>query len=1261
MKYGRFWTIVLYMVIAEVSMLAQTPIVDIDWVDSPKSHLSDTKDGKAFQCYGTEASGVRDNTTSWMVNKGTASNPIWARNTNYCSAVRDPATGQWMGTTQNTAGYFLMFYDRDDALGKAFSTRYSLEAVVRFDDPEGFYYSGGKEVHDACIKFISTQQNGGWSLVKYSGQEDLCFEYAMNAGTETAPKMKNFRCRTGFRPEPGKFYHFVVTVNASSSINPLMRLYINGVIKGELELDKLPHLFPQCGTTTGQKNMWLCLGGDVTGTTAPDRGEANGRLTFADFKIYDTALFTPQVKNLYNKEEVRNLTTPAQKKNDLLMDVVFSADRAAVDAAKQQALLVAGKPTTQYNAELHRYEMVGSSVGAGNYFYAPLGATDVNTLLADGFSIEVFCKLGTSFLSSDLTPFGFEEDGGGASLTFAQNGVVKFPCHTKSALRGNGSQYTLDAATLTTPSRSATTEYTHYVLTYDRIGGTGSHMYVNGEEKISSNTNKVVPCRADFLSMPYAPNQYVCVGGDIKGSTLAKACEAPFRGNIVSARIWGRALSAEDAKALSQQASATSVSISIPMSGYTTICLPFAAMMPTGVSAYIVQADSKSMALYAKEGEVIPYGTPLILNAVEGDYTFQAVDLQTVPPLAVPADNMLEGSFAPKTAEYADMYTLVDGKYQMLSPGSTLPAMSAWLSEPVTLAMGDPKVDTYSYTLCGSVLCEGKGLSGVHVSDGINIATTDSNGRYTMYSQKKLGYVFVEIPSGYMPTVAPDAAAAQTAFPAFWQSLSFPDDKGRVEVHDFHLQPQSNGHHLMLFGADTQFTGDLRNDVGQFKQVVMPKIRELCKNSGSVPVYSTMLGDLSFDYKWNTFNLQSYHDLLVSQRYPMPHFSVIGNHDYNSWMPPTDSISLQGSADFRAIMGPTYYSFNLGKAHYVVLDNVDYTNEDYSTQHGVKLSSEQLDWLRKDLANVDKSSPLFISLHCPVWRLDNNFNTVRWVMSSADVAALQSAVNDFKEVHVMTGHHHNLQVMQPAPNITEHTLMAVGGNLWATGEKSNYMVCDDGTPGGYLLFDINGEDVTYRFYSWQHDDAQFRVIDVNEAKKIYEENSTIQALLKEIPAHTDYRTLPGNSLLINVFNFDSKWNIQVFEGDKQIVCTRRWLDDISSIALSEVYYYKGPGQFVEFKTINSSHIFLAQAETADQPITIRVTDRWGDVHTHIVERPMSCTADGLIPQSVNETGISWIYNESSSPAAGIYNLSGQRVDGHYRGIVIRGGKKILMH
>lgn len=1255
----------LYMTL---SLHAQTPIVDVDWIDSPSAHLSVTKDKKTFQCYGAAGStNVRDDASSWVVNHGTAPNPIWARHSSYCTSVQDAATGRWLGATMgNTLGYFLMFYDKDDNLGKAFASKFSLETIVRFDDPKGVYYSGGKDVDDAYVKIVSSQENGGWTLVKYSGQEDLCFEYSVNAGTEAQPVLKNIRLRTGFCPEPGRFYHFVVTVNATAT-SPSMRLYVNGVLKGEMPIEKLPYLQPESGNPLRQKGMWLCLGGDNAGGAGPDRGGANGRCTFADFKMYGSVLSATQVRTLSKKEEVRCFTDPRRSSGDLLLDVVFGPDQQAADAVSRQPLLKAGSPTIQYNEDLRRYELTCISRTA-NYFYAPIGAPDVNNQLTDAFSLEVYCKPGTDHPVSKLTAFGFEENGG-ASLSFGSGGTITFPCHTKGA-HGNGKQYVSDAASLTTESRALTTGYTHYVLVYDRLGGTGAHMYVDGKEVANSLGNKVVPTRCDYLSMPYAPYQYICVGGDIKPSTLATACENAFRGNIVSARLWGRALSAGDAETLSLQASATSQTVSVPASGYTTVCLPFAAVVPQGMEAYIVTEGEEVMPLYAKAGDVIPYGTPLILKADAGAYVFEAADLLTATPLAAPEGNLLQGSFASKTIERANIYTFLDGLNQAPAPGTTLPAMSAWLTQPLTLPMGSPESATYLYSICGQVMCQGKGMEGVHVSDGLIVATTDAEGRYTLNSKKKYGYVFMEIPSGYMPAVSPDAVADGTIFPGFWQSLSYPYDAKRVEVHDFQLQPQPNDHHQMVFGADPQFTGKLRQDVSLFKQMVVPRLKELNKEA-TVPQYSTMLGDLSFDYCWGTFTLQNYRDLLVSQGYPMPHFSVIGNHDHNPWMPPTDSVGFKASETFRTVMGPTYYSFNLGKAHYVVLNNIEYWNVDYTNNHGISLSADQTAWLKKDLAAVDKQSPVFVCMHGPVWKVDKDFNTARWVMSSGDVTTLHTLLKPFNEVHLMTGHHHNLQNMQPAayPNTYEHTLMAVGGNLWASGDKVGHLVSDDGTPGGYLLFDVDGTDVKWKFVSWQYGEAQFRVIDVNTARRFYETNTKAQAILEEHTQHTDYRKLPENSLLVNVFDYDKKWKVEAYEGGKPLTITRSWLDDVVPFMSADVYYYNGYGKSIEFNTINSTHMFLVQCATPDQPVYIQVTDRFGNIYSRTVERPLACTYDDLVPYSDwdTEDAIDRIFPQSAMPEGAVFDLSGRRVAADPAslhslpaGVYVIGGRKVVV-
>ena len=55
---------------------------------------------------------------------------------------------------------------------------------------------------------------------------------------------------------------------------------------------------------------------------------------------------------------------------------------------------------------------------------------------------------------------------------------------------------------------------------------------------------------------------------------------------------------------------------------------------------------------------------------------------------------------------------------------------------------------------------------------------------------------------------------------------------------------------------------------------------------------------------------------------------------------------------FQQNYGPTYYSFNRGKAHYVVMDNVRYLGKD--KDYDGFIQQHQLDWLQKDLAFVPK-------------------------------------------------------------------------------------------------------------------------------------------------------------------------------------------------------------------------------------------------------------------------------------------------------------------
>ena len=91
--------------------------------------------------------------------------------------------------------------------------------------------------------------------------------------------------------------------------------------------------------------------------------------------------------------------------------------------------------------------------------------------------------------------------------------------------------------------------------------------------------------------------------------------------------------------------------------------------------------------------------------------------------------------------------------------------------------------------ITGTITCKGKGVQGVVVSDGHSFATTDKQGVYRLQSDKRNGYVFYVIPSGYMP-LTEKGNWEEKLFGGFWRTLSFPDDSNMDEQHDFMLQKE---------------------------------------------------------------------------------------------------------------------------------------------------------------------------------------------------------------------------------------------------------------------------------------------------------------------------------------------------------------------------------------------------------------------------------------------------------------------------------------
>ncbi|MCC8037007.1 MAG: calcineurin-like phosphoesterase family protein [Bacteroidales bacterium] len=521
-----------------------------------------------------------------------------------------------------------------------------------------------------------------------------------------------------------------------------------------------------------------------------------------------------------------------------------------------------------------------------------------------------------------------------------------------------------------------------------------------------------------------------------------------------------------------------------------------------------------------------------------------------------------------------------------------------------------------SANVTGTITCEGEPVAGVMVSDGYAVATTGSDGRYALRSNKRMGYVFYTLPAGYEPETEENG----------WQvkiySLLESDDTSVAETHDFRLTKVDNDDHIMLVGADSHLA-NRNSDLSQFKKGFVKRVKAFAKANTDTKVYSTILGDLTWDQYWTSksYGLPEFVETMTSDGYPLMLFPVIGNHDNDPSIEPGNDTDHRASGKFREYISPTYYSFNLGKIHYVVLDDIVYTNTavagtDYgegiagSRDYGQYYTNEQLEWLRQDLAAVtDLNTPIVVMAHIQNWALstDGTFR-VSAALTSSTSDALAKLLAPYAEAHILTGHTHYNYHAHPDkwPNLHENNVAAICATWWWTGKLTDRHICKDGSPGGFATYTASGRDLSWKYHSIEDDtDPQMRVYDMNTVKEAYKSDADVLALMAAYPSRVNYATIGDNLIYVNVFNYDIDWTVEILEGDTPLTVKRIVNEDPLHTLAYDVARYKAAGTLTSsFTTNKTNHMFSAQASTADTEVTVRVTDSFGRVYTTTLSRPI---------------------------------------------------------
>ncbi len=361
------------------------------------------------------------------------------------------------------------------------------------------------------------------------------------------------------------------------------------------------------------------------------------------------------------------------------------------------------------------------------------------------------------------------------------------------------------------------------------------------------------------------------------------------------------------------------------------------------------------------------------------------------------------------------------------------------------------------------------GIPRVAVSNGSEVVLTNAKGEYQLPISLD-DIVFVIKPSGYITPVS------EKNLPLFYYihkplgspTLEYPgvEPTGNLPKSvDFALfeVEEAEKYDVLLFG-DPQPTN--RAQLSFFDKRVAS---ELYNVKG--PSFGITMGDIV----GNRLSLfEPYVDVI--QKVGIPWYNVIGNHDMNFDIA-ADSLSDE---TFERVFGPSTYSFNAGKTHFIILKNIirpDPRNSDPKSYWG-GFSEKQFAFIENNLKHVPKDHLIVLAFHIPIWEdyVDRD------IFRDKDRERLFALLEGFPHTLSISAHshiQHNVLLTEKDgwyhENPHHHFNIGTTSGAWYLGELDSqgvpFSVMSDGTPQGYATLQIDGNqyNITYKASGYDAD------------------------------------------------------------------------------------------------------------------------------------------------------------------------------------------------
>lgn len=517
----------------------------------------------------------------------------------------------------------------------------------------------------------------------------------------------------------------------------------------------------------------------------------------------------------------------------------------------------------------------------------------------------------------------------------------------------------------------------------------------------------------------------------------------------------------------------------------------------------------------------------------------------------------------------------------------------------------------------------GKGIAGVPVSDGYKFTVTDANGVYQMVADPLCRYVFYTLPAEYKTTLDEDH------YPRFFSKGKM--DLDLVNRNDFVLERKTVDETNWTFVSISDPQPDEANDVVRYTNESIPDIQNTLNtaqaNGKYKNAYAITLGDLTSSVpalhqsmKASMSNVQ-----LADGRY-LPFYQCTGNHDHNTAPTIYESVN-----EYISYFGPTEYSFNIGKAHIVVVDNILFKNwkaTGDNNDYTCGLTDGQYQWLLQDLSYVqDKEDKvIFFVCHAPFMSAPGDRDHVQLYNHYADIL---NQLAEFHDAHILSGHSHRWcnyihrkYICKSGRPVYEHNQNSVGGWCWLYG----YM-CPDGSPQGYCIYDVRGNEV----YDWvakttlKDADYQMRVYNGNQ---IFTDANSTRYCWYDTNLYPKYAsTSLKNSFVVSLWGGDDTyWNLELYIDGKK----SGNLFKVYTIDMCAQSYFKG--RFVDYAN-DAQHFWYIKTPGEVDPATVR---DWEIRATQIV--PSSANVTHTYKCSVLQTDYSGFAPGTASNTGGTQQI-----------------------